>query len=100
MLDNPQYNTNNETWTMDEFIQRLAYRTISAAQQMIEFYMRKVLDEKEKIIIKREQSTNPSYVDVILKCIGDRQLNMIHRAQCNLEQQLQALDSNRCSHTL
>lgn len=86
---------NSEAFTMDEFIQSLAHRTIAAFQERIAYYTEKILNEKEKLSTRREHPTNQSYIDDLLKCIDDRQLNMIHRAQYNVEQRLKTFAENK-----
>ena len=78
---------------MNEFIQSVAHRTLAATQQLIACRMGKVLHEKEKLLNMRDRCANPCYIDDILKHIGARQVNMIHRAQYNVDQRLKALSS-------
>jgi len=63
--------------------------------KIVNSYMQKILHEKEILLSRREHLTNPSYIDNMFEVIGDRQLNIIHRAQYNLELRLKALSSDQ-----
>jgi len=76
---------------MDEFIQSVAHRTLAATQQLITCQMDKILHEKEKLLNMHDRCPNPWLIDDILKRIGARQVNMIQRAQYNVDQRLKAL---------
>jgi hypothetical protein len=51
----------------------------------------KANDEKQKILNNKEKFKKPPSVDTIIIVIESRQLNMIQRAQYNIEQQIKFL---------
>ncbi len=83
--------TNNGTNPIDQFIEYLAQQTISIAEKIAQHYIEKVNDEKKKILNNREKFKKPPTVDTIITAIENRQINMVQRAQCNIEQTLKSV---------
>lgn len=92
-------NSTNSTVTSitDKFIQLVAQQTISSAEIIAQEYLQKVIDEKQKILNNQGKFKKSPTVHTVITSIENRQLNMIHRAQYNTEQQLKILLPNRNS---
>ena len=76
-------------------IRNLAEQTISAAETVANQYMHYILNEKEKLMSHLERINDPTRLLAVIDSIGDRQINMVQRAQFNLEQQFKALHVNQ-----
>jgi hypothetical protein len=83
--------TNNETISIAKFIKDLAEEAISTAETITQGYQQKVNDEKQKILKNKKKFKKPPSVDSIIDTIENRQMNMIQRAQFNIEQQIKSL---------
>ncbi len=66
-------------------------QTISTAEIIAERYVQKVTDEEKKIWNNQEKFNKPPTVDTIITVIENRQLNMVQRAQYNIEQTLKTI---------
>jgi hypothetical protein len=75
------------------FIEDLTKQTISTAEAIAQGYMQKVNDEKRKILNNQEKFQKPPSVATIITAIENRQMNMVQRAQYNIEQQLKSFSS-------
>jgi hypothetical protein len=83
--------TNNGTNPTDQFIENLTQQTISTAEKIAQHYVEKVNNEKKKILNNREKFKKPPTIDNIIIGIENRQMNMVQRAQCNIEQTLKSV---------
>ena len=91
IFDKQLSSTNNQTNSIDQFIEDITKETISTAETIAEHYVQKVNDEKTKILNNQEKFKKPPTVDTIITAIENRQLNMVQRAQSNIEQTLKAI---------
>jgi hypothetical protein len=73
----------SDTLTLDLNIQ-----TLSILEQMAQSYAQKVLDETSKLTKQRDKYKNITDLNKISIAIATRSNNIIHRAQYNLQQQL------------
>ena len=85
------HSTDNRTDSIDQFIENTVQQTISKAEIIANFYVQKVNDTKKKILNNAEKFKEPPTVDTIIAAIENRQLNMIQRAQYNIEQTLKTI---------
>jgi hypothetical protein len=80
--------TINQTETIETFINDLALRTIFLAEEIAQSYVEKVNNEKTKLLNNGKKFQRPLVSDTIISAIENRQINMIQRAQYNIEQLL------------
>ncbi len=85
MLDSPSHKGTNE---IHQFIEYFTQQTTSSAEKIAQCYADKVNDAKKKILNNREKLKKPPTVDKIITAIENRQVNMVQRAQYNIEQTL------------
>ncbi|CAF1336678.1 unnamed protein product [Adineta steineri] len=83
--------TNHQTNSIDQFIEDIIMKTISTAETIAENYVEKVNNEKQKLSNNQEKFKKPPTVDSVITAIENRQLNMIQRAQYNIEQILKTI---------
>ncbi|CAF1427977.1 unnamed protein product [Adineta steineri] len=83
--------TNHQTNSIDQFIEDIIMKTISTAETIVENYVQKVNNEKQKVLNNQEKFKKPPTVDSVITAIENRQLNMIQRAQYNVEQILKTI---------
>ncbi|CAF4199114.1 unnamed protein product [Adineta steineri] len=83
--------TNHQTNSIDQFIEDIIMKTISTAETIAENYAEKVNNEKQKVLNNQEKFKKPPTVDSVITAIENRQLNMIQRAQYNIEQILKTI---------
>jgi hypothetical protein len=74
-------------------IEDLTKQMISTAEAIAQGYTQKVNDEKRKILNNQEKFQKPPSVATIITAIENRQMNMVQRAQYNIEQQLKSFSS-------
>ena len=77
---------NTETFIADKFMENIAQQTISVAETIVQHYMQTVIDEKKRIFDNGEKFKKPPSVVTITDAIEYRQMNMVQRAQYNIEQ--------------
>jgi len=82
------------TTSIDTFINDTAQQAISSAETIAQGYLQKANDEKQKILSNRDKFKNLPSVDTIVMAIENRQVNMVQRAQYNIQQQLKSFFSN------
>ncbi|CAF3228197.1 unnamed protein product [Rotaria sp. Silwood2] len=84
--------TMNEMKSMDTFMNELIMRTISVAEEIAQTYQQKAINEKTKILNNGKKLPKLPTVDTIITAIENRQTNMVHRAQYNIQQILRIAD--------
>ncbi|CAF1588554.1 unnamed protein product, partial [Adineta steineri] len=72
--------TNHQANSIDQFIEDIVMKTISTAETIVENYVQKVNNEKQKVLNNQEKFKKPPTVDSVITAIENRQLNMIQRA--------------------
>jgi hypothetical protein len=80
-----------ETTSNAKFVQDSIQQTISTAEEMAQSYQQKSNQEKQKILNNQEKFKKPPTVNSIITAIENRQINMVQRAQHNINQQLKSL---------
>jgi hypothetical protein len=83
----------NQTNTIDQFLEDLIETTICTAEIVAHQYGQKVKDEKRKILKNQDKFKKTPTVVSVITAIENRQLNMIQSAQYNLDQVLKSLFS-------
>jgi hypothetical protein len=80
-----------ETTSNAKFVQDSIQQTISTAEEMAQSYQQKSNQEKQKILNNQEKFKKPPTVNSIITAIENRQINMVQRAQHNINQQLKSI---------
>jgi hypothetical protein len=80
----------SSTTSIDTFINDTAHQAISNAETIAQGYLQKANDEKQKILSNRDKFKKLPSVDTVVMAIEDRQVNMVQRAQYNIQQQLKS----------
>jgi hypothetical protein len=83
----------SSTISIDKFINDITQQAISNAQTIAQGYLQKANDEKQKILRNRDKFKKPPSIDIVIAAIENRQMNMVQRAQYNIEQQLKSFFS-------
>ncbi|UJR12882.1 hypothetical protein I4U23_017056 [Adineta vaga] len=91
LISNADDSIDNYINSSHQFIENQIAETISTAQSYLKKHTEKVNDEKQKVLNNQEKFKIPPSVDTIMNAIENRQLNMIQRAQYNLQQTLKIL---------
>jgi hypothetical protein len=81
----------HETTSNAKFVQDSIQQTISTAEEIAQSYQQKSNHEKQKIVNNQEKFKKPPTVNSIITAIENRQINMVQRAQHNINQQLKSL---------
>ncbi|CAF1491610.1 unnamed protein product, partial [Rotaria sordida] len=76
--------TMNKMKSIHTFINNLAIRTISVAEEIAHTYFQKAINEKIKILNNGKKFKKLPTVDTIITAIENRRINMVHRAQYNI----------------
>ncbi|CAF1394546.1 unnamed protein product [Rotaria sordida] len=84
--------TMNKMKSTHTFINDLAIRTISVAEEIAQTYLQKAIDEKTKILNNGKKFKKLPTVDTIITAIENRQTNMVHRAQYNIARILHIIE--------
>ncbi|CAF1372343.1 unnamed protein product [Rotaria sordida] len=84
--------TMNKMKSIHTFINDLAIRTISVAEEIAQTYLQKAIDEKTKILNNGKKFKKLPTVDTIITAIENRQTNMVHRAQYNIARILHIIE--------
>jgi hypothetical protein len=92
------HSTNNQTNSTDQFIEDITKHTICTAETIAEYYVQKVNNEKTKLLKNQEKFKKPPTVDTTITAIENRQLNMVQRAQYNIEQTFKAIFQDNIIH--
>lgn len=82
--------TEHEATSTSKFIEDLAQRVISTAEAIAQLYLQKANDDKKKILCNGNKFKKPPTVNIVVTAIESRQVNIIQRAQFNIEQQLKS----------
>ena len=86
---------NDETGSIETFIETITQQTISTAEAIAEQYVQEANHRKQTILNNREKFKNPPTVDTIVDAIENRQINMIQRVQFYVEHQMKALSQQK-----